>query len=116
MSLLTSVLKTVGPLIPDAATAWGARHFINHHYKSLGHMTSLQIDSANHRAVLELELKGETQPIQVTISRYELSSTDGKTFIEIKEFRTSREWMNVVGGQFLNGRKFEVPELLKALL
>ncbi|MDB6124979.1 MAG: hypothetical protein JWQ71_3972 [Pedosphaera sp.] len=116
MSFLTSILKSVRPLIPDSAREWGAREYFNHRYKTLGTMTTLQIDSANKKATLDLELKGETQPLKVTINRYELTAVGNKTFIEIKELQTSREWINVLAGQFVKGKKFEVPEMVKALL
>ena len=79
-------------------------------------MTTLQIDSANKKATLDLELKGETQPLRVTIDRYELTTQEDKTFLEIKELATSREWINVLVGEFLKGKKFEVPEVVKAVL
>ncbi|HZQ45838.1 MAG TPA: hypothetical protein VFC07_02405 [Verrucomicrobiae bacterium] len=116
MNLLTTILKAIGPLVPDSVTGWGLREYFNHNYKLLGTMTTLQIDSTNKRATLDLELKGETQPLRVNINRYELTSAGDKTFIEIKEVNTSREWINVLAGGFLKGRKFEVPEIAKAVL
>jgi len=79
-------------------------------------MTTLQIDSANKKATLDLELKGETLPLHVTVDRYELTTLEDKTFLEIKELTTSREWINVLAGEFLKGKKFEVPEMMKAVL
>jgi hypothetical protein len=116
MSLFTTLLEKVRPLLPDSAVAWGAREYFNQRYRSLGQMTTLQIDSANKKATFELDLKGETQPLHITIDRYELTSTGDKTFVEFKEFKTSREWINLVAGDFLKGKKFEVPDLMKALL
>src|SRR5690348_9252628 len=71
MSLLTTILKAIVPLVPDSIVEWGAREYFNHHYKSLGTMTTLQIDSTNKKASMDLELKGETQPLHITIDRYE---------------------------------------------
>jgi hypothetical protein len=116
MSFLTSILKAVRPLIPDSAVEWGAREYFNHHYKELGTMTHLQIDSAKKTASLVLDLKGEIQPLHVTINQYELTTQGEKTFVEIKDFETSREWMNVLAKQLLKGKKFEVPEAVKAVL
>lgn len=79
-------------------------------------MTQLQIDSTNKTASVELDLKGEIQPLRVKINRYELTTMGEKTYIEIKEFETSREWINVLAQQFVKGKKFEVPELVKAVL
>jgi hypothetical protein len=116
MSFLTSIQKAVGSLVPDSVVEWGAREYFNHKYKSLGTMTTLQIDSAKKTASVDLDLKGETQPLQITINRYELTTSGGKTLIEIKDFSTSREWITSVAREFLKGRTFEVPEALKAVL
>jgi hypothetical protein len=50
------------------------------------------------------------------VDRYELTTVGDKTFVEIKEFHTSREWINLLAREFLKGKKFEVPEAAKALL
>ena len=116
MGLLTNIIKAVAPLVPGRVTAWGAREYFNHRYNSLGTMTTLEIDSKNKKASLELELKGETQPLRVDIADYEVTTAEGKTFIEIREFTTSREWINVLAREFLKGKKFEVPEIVHAVL
>lgn len=116
MDWLATILKTVGPAVPASMSAWALRKYFNHNFKSFGVMTNLQIDSANKRASLDLDLKGETQPLRVTINRYELTSEGGQTFIEFKEVDTSREWINYLAGQFLKGRKFAVPEIAQAIL
>lgn len=116
MSFLTSLLKAVRPLVPDSAVEWGAREYFNQQYKSLGTMTTLQIDPSKKTANVDLELKGEVQPLNIKINRYELTTVGGKTYIEIKDLQTSREWMNVLATQFLKDKKFEVPSALQALL
>jgi len=116
MSFLTSILKAASPLIPAPMLDKIAREYFNHHYRALGHMTKLQIDSANRHAKLELDLKGETQPLQITIGRYAVTSTGGKTFIEIEEITTSREWLTLLARQFTKGKTFELPELIASVL
>ena len=116
VGLFTSIVKAVGPLLPGPAREWAARQYFNHQYSNFGVMTTLQIDSANKKATLDLELKGETQPLRVTINRYELTTQEDKTFLEIKELTTSREWINILAGEFLKGKKFEVPEVVKVVL
>ena len=116
MSLFTTILKAVRPLVPDAAVQWGAREFFNHRYNLLGTMTTLQIDSTNKKASFDLELKGETQPVRITINQYKLTSEGGKTLIEVTDIDTSREWLTVLARQFMNGKKFEVPEVVRAVL
>jgi hypothetical protein len=116
MSLFTTILKAVRPLVPDAAVQWGAREFFNHRYNSFGTMTTLQIDSTSKKASFDLELKGESQPVRMTINQYKLTTAGGQTFIEVTDIDTSREWLTVLARQFMNGKKFEVPEVVRAVL
>jgi len=116
MGLLTTIVETIRPLVPDSAAAWAVRQYLNHRYEPIGKMTTLQIDAAKKTATFDLDLKGETQPLRITVNRYELSTVGDKTFVEIKDFTTSREWINYIAREFLKGRKFEVPEVAKAVL
>jgi hypothetical protein len=116
MSLLAAIIKTVRPMVPHALVNRLEREYFNHRWHSFGTMTSLQIDPTSRRATFDLELKGETQPLRVTIGRYELTDENGKTFLEIHEVATSREWMTLLAQQLVKGKKFEVPEMIKSLL
>ncbi len=116
MNLLTSFIKAVAPLVPDSAVALGGREYFNRRHGTWGTLTSLQIDTKNQKAALDLELKGETRPLRITVERYELTTIGDKNFIEIKEFDTSREWLNVLARDFLKGKKLEVPEAVRAIL
>ena len=116
MSLFTSIVKAVAPLVPEKFVDWSAREYFNHRFHSFGTMTTLHIDSAKRIASVDLELKGETQPLHITIDRYEMTKASGKTFVEIQEITTSREWLTLLAQQMLKGKKFEVPELVASVL
>lgn len=117
MSLLSAIFKKAASLVPAPVVNRLGLDYFNHRFNAFGTMTTLQIDSANHRATFDLELKGETQPLRVTIARYELTTApNGGTFIEIHEVTTSREWMTLLAQQMVKGRKFEVPAMLASVL
>ena len=116
MNLLTSFIKAVATLVPDSALALGVREYFNRRHGTWGTMTALQIDTKNRKAILDLELRGETQPLHVAIERYELTTSGDKIFIEIIEINTSREWINALARDLLKGKKLEVPETVRAVL
>jgi hypothetical protein len=84
--------------------------------KQYGKMTSLQIDSKNKTIRAELKLKGESAPIHVNILRYELFEENDKTYLQVGEIQTSREWMNVLLREYLTKGRLEVPNALKVAL
>ena len=81
-------------------------------------MTQIQIDSTAKRIHIELELKGETSPIQIDVQSYELTTKAGETHIKIGEINTSREWINLLINDYLPADKKDivVPGAMKALL
>jgi hypothetical protein len=116
MSLFSGILKAIRPLVPDSVVNRRAREYFNEHYQVYGTLNELEIDSANHRIIMDLALKGESEPLHLVIDEYELSDDGGQTFLEIKRFTTSREWINLVGRDLLKEKKFPVPKLIKAIL
>jgi len=116
ISNFRSILKALGPLVPGSVVERGAREYFNQRFQAIGVMTALQLDQVNRRATLDLELKGESQPLHVVIDRYELSTSGGKTYIEIKQLTASKEWMTALASQLLKGRKHEVPDFVSGFL
>ncbi len=62
--------------------------------KPYGTLTELDIDTEKRTLALTLELKGETQPLQIRVKHYELVERDNETYLEVGEIETSREWVN----------------------
>jgi hypothetical protein len=116
MSIFNKLLKTAGSFMPDSMIAQSARDYFNRNYSAIGTITSLEINTTQRRASVDLELKGEMQPVHIAIERYELSTSDGKKFIELKEVTASREWIVQLARQCLIGKKFVVPEMLSGIL
>jgi ABC-type polysaccharide/polyol phosphate transport system ATPase subunit len=113
MSLFSLLNPAKDYLLAGALKLW-----CNQTLKRYGHMTHIRIDSQNHRIDAELQLKGESSPVQVALKGYELSSEDGETFIAIGEIETSREWINQLISDLLppDKKRFKVPGALKVLL
>lgn len=75
-------------------------------------MNNLRIDAKAKTIALELELAGEPSALQVN-ALYTLIDEGDKTFIELREVKTSKEWITLLAGEFLLGRRFEVPRLVR---
>lgn len=102
----------------DYLLAGAVKLWFNQTQKRYGQMTQIRIDSQNHRIEVELELRGESSPIQVVVRSYELSSEAGETFIALGEIETSREWINQLISDYLppDKKRFKVPGSAKMLL
>ena len=113
MSLFSHLNPAKDYLLAGAVKLW-----FNQTLKRYGQMTHIRIDSENHRIDVELELKGESSPIQLALKSYELSSEAGETFIAIGEIETSRGWINQLISDYLppDKKRFKVPGAMKVLL
>ena len=59
-------------------------------------MTRLEIDSTSKNISMELDLKGETTPVTITIENYRLVSRPEGVFLEFDGVQSSREWLALV--------------------
>jgi hypothetical protein len=90
--------------------------WLNHRYSTLGSMTHLHIDPSARTIQLELQLKGEATPIRVELGDYTLTQREGKTWLRVGRVETSREWLTVLGREWLVNREIELPELARLVL
>jgi len=78
--------------------------------KPYGQATSLRLNSSEKSAAITLVLKGETQPVEIKIGKYELIPEAGKVYLILRDVTTSREWLTTLAQDHLVGKKFELPE------
>jgi hypothetical protein len=87
-----------------------------------GTMLNFSIDPETRTITLEMLLKGEKEPMQVTLRGYEiLEPAGGKAAgLRVAEVNASREWLEVALRQFVQGRTIDLPAnaapLLKMIL
>jgi hypothetical protein len=78
--------------------------------KPYGELSAFKFDSNQRTAEGELLLHGEREPIHVRIGAYELVTEGTRTYVVIKQFSTSRDWITRLAEDFVIGRRFALPE------
>ena len=81
-----------------------------------GRATSLRIDSKAKTLNIELELKGESTPVNIELMDYEILNEAGSYAILVRQVRTSREWLTALATARFCDRKLPVPEQAGAWL
>ncbi|HTD68650.1 MAG TPA: hypothetical protein VK846_19180 [Candidatus Limnocylindria bacterium] len=99
-------------LVEKAATAMLNQAVL----KPYGVLTKLKLNSTERSIDAELELKGETQPVQIQVRGYEVQEEGEHTYLVIKNLETSREWLTTLARDFAVERPFEVPGSVKKFL
>jgi hypothetical protein len=73
-----------------------------------GRAACLTIDSTARVLQMEVELKGETVPVKIEVTDYEILREDERYFAVVKAIHTSREWLTRLAEDHLCGRRFEL--------
>jgi len=74
-----------------------------------GRATSLRLNSTAKTIDIEIDLKGETAPLKIEITDYEIIKDGDRYFAIVKGIRTSREWLTALAKNQLTDGRFELP-------
>jgi hypothetical protein len=84
--------------------------------KPYGTLTRLKLDTGRRSIEAELELKGESQPVNIEVHEYELSEENGRSYFVVKSISTSRDWLTSLARDFAVEKKLELPESVRSFL
>lgn len=101
--------------LKDRTVSLTARRLLAAPLAPYGEMLNLQLDSQNKTLSLEMLLKGEREPVRLTLAGYEI--LDGNPpRLRVNGATASREWVEVLVNQFLVGKTVELPANLAPVL
>jgi hypothetical protein len=81
-----------------------------------GQATRLRLNSEEKSIHVEVELKGETEPVQVELTGYDVRRHGTRYFATVKEIRTSRDWLTTLAQTRVCNSRFELPAQVARLL
>ena len=84
--------------------------YCNKYLSSYGRLIDFKLDFGNKRVIVTIELKGEKEPFNIIISDLKVIENDGDYYLKIGRFDIEREWIKLLGQDYLNG-KFGDPRI-----
>ncbi len=81
-----------------------------------GEIADLRLDSKNSEIRLQILLRGENVPVEIEVKDYRIIEEGGDHFIAAENIRVSREWMDVLAREHLQGRRFRIPDKYSKIL
>jgi hypothetical protein len=85
--------------------------------QDIGRLDELHIDSKARSASAMVMLEGESEPLHVTVGRYEVSKAeDHKTFVHLRDLSFSKEWMSRLAERLESRMNFEIPRAVASLM
>jgi hypothetical protein len=106
---LFDALKQMAHAFKDAGASFIVERAIAHRLQPYGRMLNFSIDSKSKRIRLEILLKGETEPVTITVEEYQLINEAGADFVTIKKASASREWINALLQDFAIDKPIPLP-------
>ena len=91
--------------------AFLARHLLGrlNMYMDFGKVRQLKLDSRAKRIDVVLDLKGETEPVSVSLYDYCVKKAGERLTVEVGRITASREWIAILGQELAANRPFEIP-------
>jgi hypothetical protein len=84
--------------------------------KPYGTLTRLKLDTTARTIEADVELNGETQPVNLQVREYELREQDGRATVVLKDVHTSREWLTTLMSNFVVDKEFTLPDSVEKFL
>jgi hypothetical protein len=110
------MLSSFANALKERAIEATVKRLINHKIEAFGSVTSLQIDSKQRTISAQLALKGEARSIEIKAGAYDVVQESGVTYISFQNLHASKEWIGHVLNEYVAGRRFKVPAVVKVVL
>jgi len=81
-----------------------------------GQAREIRLNSTDKIVDIVFDLKGETDPVRVTLDGYEFTNIGDETFVTIHSMKTSREWLTAAVERNVVGRPVKLPSEFAGVL
>jgi len=79
-------------------------------------MTELSVDTKKRTCHIRLDLRGESQPLEIQVTRYDIKQAGDIATITVVDATASREWVAEALRAFVVGKSFPIPPAAGAVL
>ncbi len=102
--------------LKDTALSKSIHLTANSKWKRFGKILDLRLDTRSRSIEMELLPKGEKEPILLKVFHYEITDENGKHWLRAERIQCSREWIDLLGNEYLSEHPIEIPAHLAQLL
>jgi hypothetical protein len=102
--------------IKDTLACQSIRSRLNRRFSRYGQIERLQLNSRLNRLEAVVTMRGELEPLRITVGHYTLDRTGNKLLLRIDACECSRPWLQHLIEDFACTRSFELPGWLALIL
>lgn len=100
----------------DSVIAISLKALVNDKFGQYGDITDCSIDTKVNKVVVQALLKGERERVTINLEKYEIEREGEVSYIVLKRFSSSREWVTLLLNRFLMGKRYKLPQAVTKLL
>jgi hypothetical protein len=100
----------------DVALGFTVRTLFNARFRGIGEITELAVDTRKRAFRVQVNLVGETKPIEIQVRRYSLQHSGSDATLTVVDAAASRPWVDEALRAFVVGRSFVIPPKAEAVL
>jgi hypothetical protein len=100
----------------DGALGLALKSFLNEKLSKYGEVQDCQIDTGANKIKLRALLRGEKDPINAAIDKYELERIGDDSYIKLIQLSCSREWLSLLLNQLIAGKQYKLPKAVSNFL
>lgn len=100
----------------DGALGIALKAFLNDRLNQYGDVLDCEVDTERSRIAIRALLKGEREPINAAIERYDLHEEGEQLYATLRSFSSSRPWLTLLLGKLFTDKRYKLPSAVRNLL
>jgi len=112
MGMLRNIMRQGKDLALSSAIEKIAEKYVS----PFGKLLSFHLDTSGRSMEITVLLKGESEPVTISVCEYELSIAGDESFVLLNRVKASRQWIEALSQEYLLNRKIRIPSHVAKML
>jgi hypothetical protein len=110
------ILKNIARQGKDLALSSAIGKIAESYVSPFGKILNFHLDSSGRCMEVSVLLKGETDPVTISVKDYEIFNDADASFVLLKDIKASRQWIEALSQAYLLNRKIRIPNRAAKML
>ncbi|MGH8517480.1 MAG: hypothetical protein ACREUE_08475 [Panacagrimonas sp.] len=110
------MLGKLAKSIKDGALGIALKAYVNDRLGDYGEVLDCTVDTAKSRIGVRVLLKGDKEPINAAVERYELSHEGELLYATLRTFSSSRPWLTLLLNKLFKDKRYKLPSAVRNLV
>ena len=113
---LMGIIRNIALQGKDLVVSTAVEKLAEKYVSPFGKVLSFHLDSYSRSMEVSVLLKGEPEPVILSIHEFELVKEAGVSFVLLKDIKASRQWIEALSQEYLLNRRIRIPNHFAKML